>query len=186
MARPTEYPMAIAGYSKMESGRAYVTARFTLDLAALILPHWDTVSGCKLTHLVEDYGKCASAIDLTSVFLFADRDAFARNTHLEYLTNSGRLRKEFVGILAYNVGCLVWQREVNSLESVIGSGNLQRLMVAASVAICKSTLKLLPSEVISVLIPPLRAGAMPTVQRVQQTKVSITLPHFDPFGEMPC
>lgn len=179
MARPTEYPLAVPGYSKMEAGRSYVTARFALDLLSIVLPHWTAISafyGTKFDNIIVDYGRSVQSVDLTSVFIDADRDYFAPGTHYAYLSNEGQLRQQLVYGLSYNLASIHYRQELDMFETFMGAEAVQRWFVAAAKLICRTAFRLTLCNMISVIVKPIRDGLPPQLKRVHQVSVSLTQP----------
>ena len=177
MTRPVEYPLAVPGYSKVESGRAYVTARFALDLLKALTPYWDSAFDAyrgNLVNIAADYCRAVSHVDLTAVFCEADREYFSPNTHYSYLANEGQLRAKLIGGVAYNLASVYYMRELWDAEALHGVDIVQRWFTAASNCVCKSTFRLSLANMTTVILKPRRPGAPPTAKRVQQVLVNLT------------
>lgn len=177
MTRPVEYPLAVPGYSKMESGRAHVTARFALDLLSALTPYWDNAVRAyqgNLDSIVMDYCRAVPHADLTRVFCESDREYFSPNTHYSYLANEGQLRVRLIGGLAYNLASVYYMRELWDIEALHGVDTVQRWFTAASRASCRATFKLTLANMTTVILKPPRENAPPQTKRVQQLLVHLT------------
>ena len=173
MTRPVEYPLYISWYTSMEAGRAYVAARFALNLMQTLLPYKDSLSSWSPAAVVDNYWRVCKIVSLTELFARSDRSHFSRTTHGVYFTNVGICNKKSVANLTAYLAAEVWRKDFDVVLAAYGIDRVQQILETAGEAVAKTYIKLQSTEVlVDILVHTTRRG-YPDVRSTSRVDVEL-------------
>ena len=172
MSRPTEYPLAIQGFTQLESGRIYVAARFALQLLTLLTPWKTEVIKFKPIEIIEEYWRTTTEVNLTSMFAEAEKSEFSRTSHLSYLGNSGHMYATKVIETTAHIAATFWSPEVHRLVMVYDEAYVEQFFKAAAKLIVGANLRMFHLDSNAYVLMNSRLG-LPGVKVMPQVIVKI-------------
>ena len=172
MTRPVEYPLHISGYTSMEAGRAYVAARFALNLMQTLLPYKDSLSSWSPAAVVDNYWRVCKIVSLTELFARSDRSHFSRTTHGVYFTNVGICNKKSVANLTAYLAAEVWRKDFDGMLAAYGIDRVQQILETAGEAVAKTYIKLQSTEVLVDILVHTRRG-YPDVRSTSRVDIEL-------------
>ena len=172
MTRPIEYPLHISGYTPMESGRAYVAARFALDMMQMLLPYKDSLSSWTPAAVVDNYWRVCKVVSLTELFARSDRSHFSRTTHNVYFTNTGICNKKSVTNLTAYLAAEIWRKDFDVMLAAYGVDRVQPILEVSGAALAKTYIKLQSTEVLVDILNPTRRG-YPDVRSTSRVDIEL-------------
>lgn len=172
MTRPVEYPLHISGYTSMEAGRAYVAARFALNIMQTLLPYKDSLSSWTPAAVVDNYWRVCKVVSLTELFARSDRSHFSRTTHNVYFTNTGICNKKSVANLTAYLAAEVWRKDFDVVLAAYGVDLVQQILETSGEAMAKTYIKLLSTEVLVDILVHTRRG-YPDVRSTSRVDVEL-------------
>ena len=172
MARPTEYPLAIQGFTQLESGRIYVAARFALQLLTKLTPWKLEVMKYKPIEIIGEYWRTSTEVNLTSIFAESDKSEFSRTSHLSYLGNSGQMFASKVIQTTAHIAATFWASEVYHLVMAYDEAYVEQFFKAAAKVIVGANLRMFHLESNAHVLMHSRLG-LPGVKIIPQVIVKI-------------
>ena len=173
--RPIEYPLHIPGLTSQEAGRAYVAARFGLNLVQLLSPHAASLKDWAAQDIIDKYWGVCRMVSLTDLFARSDRSVFSRGTHATYFGNTGICNRTKVMNLTAYLAAEMWPVDLQRVQSAGGFSleTIQRLLEVSGWLVAKSHMKLHSTEVLVDILIPGRRGSSPDIQTTARVDVEL-------------
>lgn len=156
----------------MESGRAYVAARFALDMMQMLLPYKDSLSSWTPAAVVDNYWRVCKVVSLTELFARSDRSHFSRTTHNVYFTNTGICNKKSVTNLTAYLAAEIWRKDFDVMLAAYGVDRVQPILEVSGAALAKTYIKLQSTEVLVDILNPTRRG-YPDVRSTSRVDIEL-------------
>lgn len=172
MSRPTEYPLAIQGFTQLESGRIYVAARFALQLLTALTPWKLDVMKYKPIDIIKEYWRTSTEVNLTSMFAEAEKSEFSRTSHLSYLGNSGHMYAAKVIETTAHIAATFWASEVHRLVLIYDEAYVEQFFKASAKLIVGANLRMFHLDSNAHVLMHSRLG-LPGIKIIPQVIVKI-------------